>query len=158
MALETLALTPMTELEEKVSRGAQRLDIYRPGWSREVDVAMIEIGCELHSITGQLFGPEIIEQFIGVGISPNRDNPEATIDEFVGLGFGVRSMEIVAVPDSLKALMSQVATDVANLAGLDAGEIREVPDVLPVPRDTDLVTQEAATLTYLWEKAIAERA
>lgn len=152
-----LNLTSLDVLERRVGRGAQLLDLHRPGWAREIDVEKIEVDCPVHSITGQLFGPDISDQMTAVGIRGGDTTPWGECDAFAEAGFCILRADIFEIPESIQARMRAIGEELSALVGRDITEVVNAPTMLPVPRDPDVVTQEAFTIEHLWGKAVKSR-
>lgn len=141
-------LTEMSTLEAAVAKGAAYLDGRYPGWRWRVQPDTIEAGCMLHSVTGQLFGEQLVDQLRGVGFSPELAILEETatariMGEFAAMGFAVMSMD------------AYFPSDVARAEALVDGIT--LPSILPVPRDQDIVLMEVESLTVLWEREVSKR-
>lgn len=159
-----VTLTALDVLEGYVKEGASRLDNYQPGWRARIDVGLIEADCTIHSVAGQLFGGDLIDQLLGVGLY--RDDVEnwEIIGDMARMGFVVLAHEPVPVPQAVRdALMSaatQLGEMLAQKTGMDASQFTPAvppPSVFPAPRDPDLVAHETAALTLLWEREAAKR-
>lgn len=153
-----LKLTSLDVLEECVKRGAQRLDTFHPGWWDRVEIDMIEACCPEHSVTGQLFGPDIETQMVAVGINPDDQvKPWACVSDFADMGFAVRRADLITIPDELRGMLAEFAARLTAASGVDMVR-RMNPDVpIPVPRNPDVVTQDAFVLDMLWGRAVSER-
>lgn len=150
-------LTSLTTLEERVNRGAQLLDMLRPGWAGMIDAEHIESACPVHSITGQLFGPDLDDQMQAVGINYDGNRPWEHCEKFAQNGFAVLTADVVEVPESIRTRIHALVAELSTVVGKDMSSIMSVPEAMPYPRDQDMVTQEAFTLELLWEKAVKAR-
>lgn len=154
---KAMVITSLDVLEGRVNRGAQLLDLARPGWATLIDVDHIESACPIHSVTGQLFGPDIDEQFAAVGVHPVTDEPWAGATAFAENGFAVLMADVVKVPDGIRNRLTALVAELSATVGKDMSEIMKVPAAIPYPRDQDVVSQEAFTIDLLWRKAVRSR-
>lgn len=150
-------LTPLSVLEEAVARGAARLDEVEPGWFLRIDVERIEPACPDHSITGQLFGPDVRDQMIRVGINFDAAKPWKPSIDFAELGFGVLTTDAVPVPEEIQEKMRAISAELSAVVGKDLSGVARVPEVIPVPRDEVTMQGEAFALTYIWENTVKAR-
>lgn len=152
-----MVITDLAVLEGRVNRGAQFLDLHRPGWAGEIDAEHIESACPLHSIPGQLFGPDIDDQMNAVGIQFDAGRPWEPATRFAEYGFAVLTADVVEIPATIRGRLHALVAELSAAVGRDMSAIMHVPEALPYPRDQDVVTQEAFTLELLWEKAVKSR-
>lgn len=152
-----MQITSLSELEARVQRGAELLDIHRPNWEMEVDTDHLESGCPVHSVTGQLFGEEIFDQLVSVGMVPDFDRPWESQQRFADCGFAILGAEPIQVPEDLRGRIMALVAELSARVGRDFSMIMAIPEVLPYPRNPDVVSQEAFTLDLLWKKAVDAR-
>lgn len=155
-----MELTSLDVMERRVEAGAKRLDEVHGMWAWTVDPDMIEPMCEAHSVTGQLFGPGIAEQCRGVGIErpeePTDLNIFNMIKSFTEFGFAVLCTEAVPVPQEVKDAMVTAARALGATADTEY-LLSQIPEIMPIPRDRDVVLHEDAMLTELWRREVAKR-
>jgi len=138
-----MQLTEISALAATVNVGVARLDERCPGWRDRVDIDMIEAGCNIHSVTGQLFGPEVADQMSGVGIDWQAMSGGDACQMFAGHGYAVLGAVEVAVP--------AVVLEAAKSHGVD------LPTSMPLPRNPDVCLMEAEALTLLWQREVSRR-
>jgi hypothetical protein len=139
-------LTSLTELETAVATGTAYLDAHYPGWRARVDGGAVEAACPDHSVTGQLFGPRIVDQLRAVGIDPEATTTDG-FDEvctFASMGFCVRTND--------RKPVGPLVAELAEMLGVT------MPDMVSVPRDQDITLMEMVTLTELWQREVAKSA
>lgn len=159
-----VTLTALDVLERYVEEGASRLDNYQPGWRARINASCIEADCTMHSVAGQLFGSDVVDQLVGVGLYRDTAEHWEIIGDMARMGFVVLACEPMPVPESIRNALVSAAKELAELlgrrTGIDASEFVPVtppPSVFPVPRDPDLITHETSALTLLWEREVAKR-
>lgn len=153
----TMQITSLTELEERVKRGAELLDVHRPGWAMEVDTDHLESGCNVHSVTGQLFGEDVFDQLVHVGMVPDFEKPWEVQQRFADCGFAILGAEPIQVPEDIRRRITALVVELSATVGRDLSGIMSVPEVLPYPRNPDVISQEAYTMDLLWRKAVDAR-
>lgn len=149
-------LTAISTIAQAVAKGAAYLDSRYPGWRWRIDLPAFDFMCEVHSITGQLFGESLADQLRGVGIDPDSDSPWVLCQAFSDMGFSVMVAEAVEIPAEVRATMKAAVDQLAALVGPDYSA-PEVPTVIPVPRDMDVVRIEVEGLQHAWERELAKR-
>jgi hypothetical protein len=151
-------LTAISTLETAVAKGTAYLDSRYPGWRWRVDIGTFEATCQIHSITGQLFGESLLDQLHGVGINPGggEDDTYAACAEFAAMGFTVMVAEPVEIPGDVRLAMKQAVDSLAAVIGPDYPS-PDVPTMIPIPRDADVVRMEAEGLQLAWERELNKR-